>query len=414
MKRFIKNIFTLSLLMILIASCCPKEKKAKYVFLFIGDGMGFSHVSLAEAYQAFDQTGTFGSIPLTFTQFPVLGMATTYSASNSITCSSAAGTALSTGSKTNNYFLGVAPDSSELKSISYKIHDAGYKVGIMSTVNLDHATPGSFYGHSTNRNDYYSIGVEMADTGFEFFAGGDFAQPTGENGDKESIYEIAKKAGYSISYGLEEFEANKTNPKQILLSPQRAGMETIEQRTSFPYVLDRKEGDLSLPTVVSAAIDVLNNEKGFFIMAEGGKIDWAAHSNELASTILETLDMDQAVKVAYEFYKQHPDETLIVVTADHETGGVTLGAEKGYVYDLTALDKVTKANTSDLNSYLAGELTDENEAISKEAHIGWTTTSHTGGAVPVWAIGCGSSMFAGRQDNTDIPKNICKAMGIEF
>ncbi|MBP5211007.1 MAG: alkaline phosphatase [Bacteroidales bacterium] len=415
MKRLFKGLALSVLITVLVAGCCNKEKHAKYVFLFIGDGMGFSHVSLTEAYKAFHETGTFGSLPLTFTQFPVLGMATTYSASNAITCSSAAGTALSTGTKTKNYLLGVDPDSCALTSISYKIHDAGYKVGIMTTVNIDHATPGAFYGHETYRNNYYNIGAELSQTGFEFFAGGDFAQPNGEKGDQKSLFELTEEAGYTISRGLEEFQVNKgTNDKHLLLSPVRPGLETTSERETVPYVIDRKDGDLTLASIVNAAIEVLNNQKGFFMMAEGGKIDGAAHKNEVVSTIFETLDMDEAVAVAFEFYKQHPDETLIVVTADHETGGVSLGARSGYVYSLNNVDSIVEAVASGESEYVAGEKTDASDAASTRDRIGWTTTSHTGGAVPVWSVGVGSEKFAGRMDNTDIPKRICEIMGVQF
>ena len=148
-------------------------------------------------------------------------------------------------------------------------------------------------------------------------------------------------------------------------------------------------------------------------MVEGGKIDWAAHSNELQGTIFELLDFDQAIQVAYKFYQQHPDETLIVVTADHETGGVTLGRGKGYVYDLSVVKESNAgvASGSDVSNYMQDISKD---SLSVVAKIGWTTTSHTGGAVPVFAIGAGSEMFAGRQDNTDVPKKICKAMGVQF
>ena len=149
-------------------------------------------------------------------------------------------------------------------------------------------------------------------------------------------------------------------------------------------------------------------------MAEGGQIDWAAHANDLTNTIHETLDFDQAIQVAYEFYLQHPDETLIVVTADHETGGVTLGLTKGYTFDLTLVpQKSTAANASatekSVDSYMEQIPAD---SLSKAAKIGWTTSSHTGGAVPVFAVGAGSSKFAGRQDNTDVPKKIIESMGL--
>ena len=172
---------------------------------------------------------------------------------------------------------------------------------------------------------------------------------------------------------------------------------------------------MTLPIVVEAAIDFLNSKEGFFIMAEGGKIDWAAHGNDVAGTIFETLDMDEAIAVAYEFYKQHPDETLIVVTADHETGGVAVGRDKGYTFDLTIIPepKINSAATHELSVENYMDMNPK-DSLSKAARIGWTTGSHTGGAVPVFAIGAGSESFAGRIDNTDIPKKICAAMGVKF
>ena len=123
--------------------------------------------------------------------------------------------------------------------------------------------------------------------------------------------------------------------------------------------------------------------------------------------------MDEAVKVALKFYEKHPKETLIIITADHETGGVSLGAKKGYLYDLTVFNEITEnATTTDVDKYMSDKVVLKEQ--SEKAHVGWTTTSHTGGAVPVWAIGAGSNEFAGRMDNTDIPKKICKAMKIKF
>jgi alkaline phosphatase len=177
--------------------------------------------------------------------------------------------------------------------------------------------------------------------------------------------------------------------------------------------MERKPQDLTIKQVVTSAIDFLYkpNDKGFFMMCEGGKIDWAAHDNDMTGVITETIDMDEAIKVAFEFYKKHPKETLIVVTADHETGGLTLGRTKGYTYDLSGVDvtlkKVQKEKIT-VDNYLKQEPVD---SLSKAAHIGWTTSSHTGGAVPVFAVGVCSQMFSGRQNNIDLPKKIYKAMG---
>ena len=396
--------------LMMLASCSCGEKKAKYVFYFIGDGMGFSHISLAEGYLA-TKEGKIANNPLCFTQFPVMGMATSYSASNYITCSSAAGTALATGSKTKNGMLGTAPDSSNLTAISYKIHNAGFPVGITTSVTIDHATPGSFYANSTARSDYYSISEQLANSGFEFFGGGGFYGAKDKRHQEKSLYDVAAEKGYSFAYGVEDYKTKKAEGVEKLILFQE---DEAKRNNDLPYVYERVGGDLTLPEVVTAAVDFLNNENGFFLMVEGGKIDWAAHSNELVGTVLEMLDFDQAIAVAYEFYKQHPEETLIVVTADHETGGVTLGRGKGYVYDLSVIDKVVgsqAAEGTDVSNYMQGTTKD---SLSVVAKIGWTTTSHTGGAVPVFAVGAGSEMFAGRQDNTDIPKKICKAMGVAF
>ncbi len=399
----------LAVVMVIAVSCCNSvEKKPKYVFYFIGDGMGFTHVALAEAYNAV-KAGKIGSEPLCFTQFPAMGMATTYSASNMITCSSAAGTALATGTKTNNHMLGVAPDSTELESIAYKIHDAGYKVGIMSTVTIDHATPGSFYANSVSRNDYYTIAAQLPESGFEFFGGGGFGG-LAKQGDRKDLYELVNEAGYTIAFGKEEFAAKKGDVEKVVYFQQKDKAADI-----LPYSFIQKEDDLCFADVVKGAIEVLDNEDGFFIMAEGGQIDWAAHANDVVNTIYEMLDFDKAIQVAYEFYLQHPDETLIVVTADHETGGVTLGRTKGYTYDLSLVpDKtvaVVEKSDKNVDNYMEQMPAD---SLSVKARIGWTTTSHTGGAVPVFAIGAGSEAFAGRMNNTDIPKRIIRAMGIEW
>ena len=410
MKKSFRSLVLLAVTVLFLASCgMQSEKKAKYVFYFIGDGMGFSHISLTEGYLA-TKEGKIGNNPLCFTQFPVMGMATSYSANRYITCSSAAGTALATGTKTNNGMLGTTPDSVNLTAISYKIHNAGFPVGITTSVTIDHATPGSFYANSTARSDYYSISEQLATSGFEFFGGGGFYGAQDKRHQEKSLYAIAEENGYQFAYGIEDYKAKKSSGVEKLVLFQE---DEAKRNNDLPYVYERVEGDLQLPQVVEAAVDFLNNEKGFFLMVEGGKIDWAAHSNDLQGTILETLDFDQAIQVAYKFYQQHPDETLIVVTADHETGGVTLGRGKGYVYDLSVVKEgnAGAAAGSDVSNYMQDISKD---SLSVVAKIGWTTTSHTGGAVPVFAIGAGSEMFAGRQDNTDIPKKICKAMGVQF
>lgn len=400
-----KKIALFALLALIPILSTAQEQKAKYVFYFIGDGMGFNHVSLAEYWLGYTQ-GVFDSRPLSFSQFPVLGWAVTHSESNLITDSAAAGTALSTGTKTKNGMLGTAPDSTALKSIAYKIHDAGYKVGISSTVGINHATPGAFYGHSASRSDYYSIASEIPSTGFEFFAGGGAIESNGEDGDETSVYEAIEDSGYVIAEGMDDFADKKDEAGKMMLLQENGRL-----KTELPYAIDMKDTDMTHADLVSASIDFLYDEDcpGFFIMSEGGKIDWASHGNDTKAVILETLSLSDAVAEAVEFYNAHPDETLIIVTADHETGGLTLSWEKGY--DLL-FDKLEEIHCS--KDMVSEEEREHMNEISHEAHIGWTTGDHSGANVPVFAIGAGSTLFSGRMDNTEIPKKICEAMGIRF
>ena len=400
-----KKIALFALLALIPILSTAQEQKAKYVFYFIGDGMGFNHVSLAEYWLGYTQ-GVFDSRPLSFSQFPVLGWAVTHSESNLITDSAAAGTALSTGTKTKNGMLGTAPDSSALESIAYKIHDAGYKVGISSTVGINHATPGAFYGHSASRSDYYSIACEIPSTGFEFFAGGGAIESNGEDGDETSVYEAIEDSGYVIAEGMDDFADKKDEAGKMMLLQKNGRL-----KTELPYAIDMKDTDMTQADLVSASIDFLYDEDcpGFFIMSEGGKIDWASHGNDTKAVILETLSLSDAVAEAVEFYNAHPDETLIIVTADHETGGLTLSWEKGY--DLL-FDKLEEIHCS--KDMVSEEEREHMNEISHEAHIGWTTGDHSGANVPVFAIGAGSTLFSGRMDNTEIPKKICEAMGIRF
>ena len=400
MKKF--SFITILLLLPLLLSA---QQKAKYVFYFIGDGMGFNHVSVTEYWLGYTE-GVFDSRPLTFSQFPVLGWAVTHSASNLITDSAAAGTALSTGSKTDNGMLGVTPDTTMLESIASKIHNAGYKVGISSTVGINHATPGAFYGHSASRSDYYDIAMEIPGSGFEFFAGGGVIESTGEDGDKTSVYDLIEKNGYIIAEGMEEFHSMKTSAGKMMLL-----QEDGRTKTELPYAIDMKEGDMTQADLVKASIDFLYDREspGFFVMSEGGRIDWASHGNDTKAMIFETLSLSDAVAEAVKFYNEHPDETLIVVTADHETGGLTMSWKSGYNVYFDKIENIDKSK-----DFASDEERKEMDEASHAAHIGWTTGDHSGANVPVFAIGAGSSLFSGRMDNTEIPKKICEAMGITF
>lgn len=390
---------------ILLPFLMKGENKPKYVFYFIGDGMGFNHVTLAEYYNGY-LNGNWGPLPISFSEFPVLGMASTFSATNLITDSAAGGTALATGHKTKNGAIGVNADcTEELESIAYKIHEEGYKVGISSTVGLNHATPAAFYGHNCSRSNYYDIALEIGKSNFEFFGGGGIINYKGKDNSEKSIYKIIKKDGYDVIFGLEKWNNRCKKSDKVFFTHDKD-----PKINSFPYAIDQQEGDLNHADIVSAGIEFLyNEEKGFFFMSEGGRIDWASHANDAKTAALEVLDFAEAIEVALNFYKEHPDETLIVITADHETGGLALGFDKGYNLYFNELD----FQTSSMEVTSKSELT-LIERANEKGHIGWTTEDHSAANVPIFAIGVSSELFLGRMDNTDIPKKICQAMGIEF
>ncbi len=262
-------------------------------------------------------------MPLCFPSFPNSALVNTQSGTNGVTDSAAGGTALASGNKTHNGTLGMLKDlTTNVKSIAEEARDEGYAVGISTTVSVDHATPGAFYAHVQGRGEYHKIGLQLIDSKFDFFAGSEFLKPVENN---EDLYKLAKKGGYTIARGLQDFKKKEKKADKIILFQTE---EAAKINTScLPYALDRKPGDLTLKQIAESGIDYLmkKNKKGFFFMLEGGKIDWGCHSNDAAAFINELIDMDDAVRVAYDFYKQHPDETLIVITADHETGGLALG-----------------------------------------------------------------------------------------
>ncbi len=462
-----KLIYTLLLVLMTVTA----HGQAKYVFYFIGDGMGVNQVNGTEMYQAEFQKGIIGVEPLLFTQFPVGTMATTFSATNSVTDSAAAGTALATGEKTYNHAISVDVDKNPLQTVAEKAKKAGKKVGVTTSVSVDHATPASFYAHQPDRDMYYEIALDLPKANFDFYAGGGFLKPNTTFDKKEapSIFPIFEQAGYTVARGYQDYKDKAAKADKMILI-QREGANP----SCLPYALDRKEGDLTLAQITESAIDFLTKgkDKGFFLMVEGGKIDWACHANDAATVFNEVKDMDDAIKVAYEFYKKHPKETLIVVTADHETGGLVLGTGR-YALNLKALQyqknstdvlsqrisdlrkaKGNKVTWEDMKALLAEEmgfwkqlplswsqerkLRDEfeksfvknkvvfaesmysksepmaacaKEVMNEMAMVGWVSGGHSAGFVPVFAVGAGSHLFGGKIDNTEIPKRIAKAAG---
>ncbi|MDR2694111.1 MAG: alkaline phosphatase [Chitinispirillales bacterium] len=361
---------------------------AKYVFLFIGDGMGLSHVAAAEAFLS-AASDRVGNAELSFTRFAAGGLVSTFSADSYITCSAASGTAFATGYKTNNGMVCVGPQGQKYKSIAYILKDAGYRIGIATNVSIDHATPAVFYAVEENRDNFYAIARQLAPSGFDFFAGSGFLRPRGEDGKGESVFAQLEKEGYAVARTPAELKKIPASKKLILLQEESRNCSALVPAANRTGKDGWTLADFTRAGTVRLDVD----NKGFFFMVEGGQIDWAGHANDAAGVICEVIDLAGSVEIAVEFYRKHPDETLLVVTADHATGGLSLG-NAGIPYELKP------------------ELLKNGRGKDAEAGFGWTTGAHTGEPVPVYALGVGSERFMGRMDNTDIPKRILGAMGV--
>lgn len=299
------------------------QKKPKYIFLFIGDGMGTAQIQSARFYQGtVTNNGAITEAELSFTQFPEVGSVTTYDSTSFCPDSASTATSIASGKKTESGVINMCPWTRDVpyETIAEKLHkQKGYKVGIVSTVNIDHATPAAFYAHQKTRKNYYQIGVELANSGFEYFAGGEFQKVNGD-GTGPNNHEVAAQAGYNVVTTQAGAAALKAGAGKTLIIAENLG-----DGKAMNYAMDAANGEWQLTDYVKKGIELLNNKKGFFLMTESGKIDWACHANDAASTIHDTQALADAVQVAIDFAKEHADETLILVTSDHETGGLTIG-----------------------------------------------------------------------------------------
>ena len=331
----------------------------KYVFLFIGDGMSYPQFQAASdylgaladsdeeqalpsvKYDARNGAVLDGPKALNFMNFPVAGSAVTYDACSFAPDSASTATSIATGRKTYSGMINVdVTGAEEFETIAEKLHSQqGYKVGIISSVILNHATPAAFYAHQASRNSYYEIGQELVDSGFEYFAGGGLKKVTGPNKDQESLYDLAEAAGYKVTFTQEEAQAVTAQDEKVILID-----EHLADSDAMAYDMDRQEEQWALADYVAKGIEVLDNDTGFFMMCEGGKIDWACHANDAGATVTDTLALADAVQVAVDFAQEHPAETLILVTGDHETGGLTIGFA-GTDYD-TYLDNLANQKIS--------------------------------------------------------------------
>lgn len=444
----------------MVLSTMAAAQSPRYVFLFIGDGMGVGPVTAAQTYC---RTIVGEDKSLAMTQMPVAGMCLTYSASADITDSAAAGTALSTGVKTKNGMLGTAPDTTDVVSIADKLHNMGYGVGLVTSVAPDDATPGAFYAHVPSRKMYYEIGSQMARCGYEFIAGAGLRGVKADGKDTD-LLDIFKSNDVQIVRGPSEI--SKIASRKVVLT----GAEGTPDY-NIGYTIDSIEGRLTLPQMTQTCIEHLEkySPERFFMMVEGGNIDHALHANDGGAAIKEILNFDSAIALAMDFYKQHPDETLIVVTADHDTGAMaqvhqrepfgglknidsqrvskeefsafckamlksrrvyTWQDMKDYLTDnlgfFTTL-KITPAQEENLKNLFDRTFEQRNSADQKTLYasfnefavevfrifnsasgLNFGTLSHSGNPVPVFAMGVGADNFKHLNNNIEIPVAIMR------
>ena len=426
------------------------EKFPKYIILFIGDGMASPQRMIAEEFAV-----KAGHGKLAMNHLPCHATTRTASANSLVTDSAAAGTAIACGDKTENGRIGTGPDGKKrLESVAEYARKKGWKVGIVSTMVINHATPASFYGHRPARGQYYELGKDLIDSGFDYFAGGGILQKNkGEKGKvtRPDLYEAARKKGYrTLMPGQKkEFLALKPGCGKVIYSAAPGYM---------PAAMDTGPEGTTLAEMTVKGLELLKNPKGFFFMVEGGTIDVYGHGNEAAANLREVLALDKAVQAALDFAKKHPAETLILVTGDHETGGMSMGfAGTGYAMYMErlkfqkitarALDGLiaaakkkdpkfsfadarkllienfgfkfegdvkkdpmvlTKAQIQSLEEgFRKNKLGNAAKAVmNQKAGIGWTSGAHTGLPVLTTGTGVQGERFTGFIDNTDIARRL--------
>ena len=339
------------------ASAVAFAAAPKYVFVFIGDGMSTPQRLMAE-----DFSKRTGRGELAMNHLARRTETATKSANKVVTDSAAAATAIACGEKTNNGMLGMRPDGTRIESVAAVAKKAGRKVGIVTTVTIVHATPAGFYAHNRSRGDSRAIAMDLVKSGFDYFAGGGiggWTQPKGGYFDTNGNF-VKLEEGREAVPGIDPYSLWQTNGYTFVkddlaafkaLKPGRP-VWCVFGESGMDYALDRDGSQPTLAEIVEKGIELLDGPDGFFLMCEGGKVDYAGHANDAGGSVAEQLSLDDAVKVATRFAKAHPGETLIVTTGDHETGGLIRGITgAGAAFD-PALLKHQRCTASKFSSIL--------------------------------------------------------------
>ena len=343
-----------------------KVKTPKNVILLIGDGTGLTQISSAFFFK---------ETPPHYGRFKHIGLIKTSSSREDVTDSAASGTAFASGVKTYNGAIGVADDSTEVATIVEIVSPKNIKTGVISTSSIVHATPASFYAHALSRNFSYKIASDLVDSNIDFFAGGGTRFFQKREGRRDLLSELKAKQFKVDTLQLGSFNDIKSNLKVAYLLAEYDMPPMTEGRGDF------------LPKATELGIQFLNkSNSNFFLMVEGSQIDWGGHGNDTNYLVTELIDFDDAIGKALDFAEKEGN-TLVIVTADHETGGFTLAA-------------TTKKRED------GSEFSDYNEVSGT-----FSTTGHSATLIPVFAYGPGAEEFSGVYENNEIFHKILKVTG---
>lgn len=340
--------------------CCTgtseQEPEVKNLIYLIGDGMGLAQVGMLEIENDY--------APTAFSEAEHVALITTRSANNRVTDSAAAGTALACGAKTNNSRLGLSPDSVRLTSMMELARDRGMATGLVVSCYLQHATPGAFYAHQTGRHLYDEITDDLVASHFDVMIGG------GTRWLTDAHRTTLAEQGYTLAMTREEALAATTTPLLAMVEPEY-----------LPHAPER--GDF-IPQATAKALELLSqDEDGFMLMVEGSQIDGAGHANDPRYLLAEMQDFEQVVRLAVDFADTHPG-TLVVVVADHETGGLSMPSGKSdFTLSESGID------------YRFG------------------TGSHSAIRVPAYLYGAGADQFKPMLENTELANRIMELMKLK-
>ncbi|MCL1124062.1 alkaline phosphatase [Shewanella surugensis] len=398
----------------------PVPARPKNIIIMIGDGMGPAYTT---AYRYYQDNPDTENIEHTVFDRLLVGMSSTHPTKSEgiVTDSAAAATALSSGIKTYNGAIGINKHKQAVRSIMQLAKQQGMSTGIAVTSQVNHATPAAFLSHNESRRNYDEIALSYLHTDTDVILGG------GQQYFSSELIEQFKNKGYQ--YITDVSELNSLKQAKVL------GLFADKE---LPWAINEKKAHKLSRETQTALTLLSNNPKGFVLLVEGSLIDWAGHSNDIVSAMGEMNEFANAVEVAEQFVRQHP-ETLLVITADHNTGGLSIGANDVYAWnsalirgvqsspdniaiaaleshdwqDIVSKQLGFKLNEAEINQLAAAKkenqdiFTDEiNKIISRRSHTGWTSHGHTGVDVQVFATGPSSALFHGHQDNTDIANNM--------